>query len=78
MLSTGCRLTDITVNLPLHIPGQYSSLEKMFMFELLNLQVLLTNLCQDSSLDIVLRLQLLEVIFSYNFPLSALSVVAGD
>lgn len=78
MLSTGCRLTDITVNLSLHIPGQYSSLEKMFMFELLNLQVLLTNLCQDSSLDIVLRLQLLEVIFSSNFPLSALSVVAGD
>ena len=29
----------------------------------MNLQVLLTNLCQDSSLDIVLRLQLLEVIF---------------
>ena len=38
--------------------------KKMHMFEPVNLQVLLTNLCQDSSLDIVLRLQLLEVNFS--------------
>ena len=28
-------------------------------------QVLLTNLCQDPSLDIVLRLQLLEVCYAY-------------
>ena len=35
-----------------------------FCYHLIFLQVLLTNLCQDSSLDIVLRLQLLEVSFT--------------
>merc|ERR550534_2384252 len=37
-------------------------LERSNPHALNRLQVLLTNLCQDSSLDIVLRLQLLEVI----------------
>jgi len=37
-------------------------LERNNPYALNRLQVLLTNLCQDSSLDIVLRLQLLEVI----------------
>ena len=35
-----------------------------FCHHLIFLQVLLTNLCQDSSLDIVLRLQLLEVSYT--------------
>ena len=70
MLSTGCRQAAIIL-----ILFRKSSFEshvacitakKMHMFEPVNLQVLLTNLCQDSSLDIVLRLQLLEVIFLKN------------
>ena len=66
MLSTGCRQAVI-----IHILILESSFESHVacitakkMFEPVNVQVLLTNLCQDSSLDIVLRLQLLEVIFS--------------
>ena len=84
MLSTGCRQAAIIL-----ILFRKSSFEshvacitakKMHMFEPVNLQVLLTNLCQDSSLDIVLRLQLLEVIFSKMRVLLLAGVfrVAGD
>ena len=67
MLSTGCRQAAIILiyfgNLVSN-PTWLASLPRLL--EPVNLQVLLTNLCQDSSLDIVLRLQLLEVIFLKN------------
>ena len=51
----GEALSDLCLN-PLLKCGSIDS-----SFEIVNAQVLLTNLCQDSSLEIVLRLQLLEV-----------------
>ena len=65
MLSTGCRQAAISLCLFLEssCESDVACITAKKMFEPVNLQVLLTNLCQDSSLDIVLRLQLLEVFF---------------
>ena len=66
MLSTGSRQAAISLGFFLEssFESDVACITAKKMFEPVNLQVLLTNLCQDSSLDIVLRLQLLEVIFS--------------
>ena len=60
MLSTGCRQAALFIS---SFESDVACITAKKMFEPVNVQVLLTNLCQDSSLDIVLRLQLLEVIF---------------
>ena len=66
-LQASCHNSDLFLKSSFESHEACITAKKMHMFEPVNLQVLLTNLCQDSSLDIVLRLQLLEVISSNEF-----------